>query len=299
MPGAVGSRQADEDVVGATGTVEVGSGVGLALKGVDRLPSPVTSGVLEDDARHEHGRALSEHDSGFRRSGAGRRHRLARTEARDVVERAIASWNRDRSRSGRVVLVPSMSLLPTPYSQVVPIVPEAKDWTWVLERPCPECWFDSSTLPRERIAPLIRSNAQGWLPVLAEPPALLRRRRRDDRWSPLEYACHVRDVFRLYDERLQLMLTLQNPTYPNWDQDRSADEDRYNEQDPTAVASELVAAAAELSARFDTVEGAGWNRLGSRSDGANFTVDTFGRYMIHDPIHHLHDVTVDLAALGS
>jgi hypothetical protein len=29
----------------------------------------------------------------------------------------------------------------------------------------------------------------------------------DDRWSALEYACHVRDVFRLYDERLEMMLT--------------------------------------------------------------------------------------------
>ena len=27
----------------------------------------------------------------------------------------------------------------------------------------------------------------------------MRQRPRADRWSPLEYACHIRDVFRIYD----------------------------------------------------------------------------------------------------
>ncbi|HJV98781.1 MAG TPA: DinB family protein, partial [Arthrobacter sp.] len=26
------------------------------------------------------------------------------------------------------------------------IVPDVKDWTWVLSRPCPECSFDASTV---------------------------------------------------------------------------------------------------------------------------------------------------------
>ena len=179
----------------------------------------------------------------------------------------------------------------------MPIVPDVKDWTWVLERPCPECGFDAAVLPRSGIAPMIRSNAQAWPPILAEPSAILRRAASDDRWTPLEYACHVRDVFRLYDERLRLMLTRGDPTYPNWDQDRTAVDDRYNEQDPAAVAVQLVSAAEALAAAFDAVEGAAWERRGTRSDGATFTVETFGRYLVHDPVHHLYDVTVDLAKL--
>ena len=27
-----------------------------------------------------------------------------------------------------------------------PITPDTKDWTWVLERPCPECGFDPATV---------------------------------------------------------------------------------------------------------------------------------------------------------
>lgn len=177
------------------------------------------------------------------------------------------------------------------------IVPDTKDWTWVVTRRCPECGFDSSSLPASDIVTLIRANARSWSTVLGHVPARLRRRVRDDRWSPLEYACHVRDVFRLYDERLQLMLSEDNPTYPNWDQDETAVEDRYNDQDPGVVAVALMAAADGLAATFDTVDGPRWERSGTRSDGATFTVVTFGRYMIHDPVHHLHDVTVDLETM--
>ncbi len=59
-------------------------------------------------------------------------------------------------------------------------------------------------------------------------------------WSPLEYACHVRDVFRIFDARLGLMLTEDDPTFANWDQDVTAVDDAYGEQDPATVAAELV-----------------------------------------------------------
>jgi len=39
------------------------------------------------------------------------------------------------------------------------------------------------------------------------------------------------------------------------------------------------------------VTGAQWRRTGNRSDGASFTVETFARYFVHDPVHHLYDVT--------
>jgi DinB superfamily len=173
----------------------------------------------------------------------------------------------------------------------VPIVPDAKDWTWVLERPCPECGFDASAFPAAEVAALIRSNAAAWERLLSGPAAELRRRPSDERWSTLEYACHVRDVCRLYDERLDLMLRRDDPLYANWDQDATAAEEDYNAQDPATVAAELRTAALGLADAFDQVVGAQWQRTGRRSDGAVFTVDTFSRYLVHDPVHHLFDVT--------
>ena len=176
----------------------------------------------------------------------------------------------------------------------MPIEPDGKDWTWVLERACPECGFDASSFPRDGIAPLVRHNAERWLALLTLPGEVLRHRVRDDRWSPLEYACHVRDVFALYRRRLGLMLEGGGPTYPNWDQDRTAVDERYNQQDPATVAVDLAAAAEDLAACFDSVSGAQWELAGERSDGATFTIDTLGRYMAHDPVHHLFDAISDL-----
>ncbi len=69
------------------------------------------------------------------------------------------------------------------------IVPDAKDWTWVLQRPCPECGLDTQRFAREAVADMTRVNAAAW------------------------------------------------------------------------------------------------------HDGAAFTIESFARYLIHDPVHHLYDVT--------
>lgn len=171
----------------------------------------------------------------------------------------------------------------------MPIVPDDKNWTWVLDEVCPECGFDTSAFPREEVAPRIREQGAIWAGLLAGPGAAARTR--EDRWSTLEYGCHVRDVFRLYDVRLGLMLDEDNPIYANWDQDATAIESRYHEQDPAAVATELGTAAEALATRFDGVDGQRWGRLGRRSDGATFTVESFARYLLHDPVHHVWDVT--------
>jgi hypothetical protein len=172
----------------------------------------------------------------------------------------------------------------------VAIVPDTKDWTWVLDAPCPECGFRTSSFAREEIPARLRANIVAWRTVFAGPGDL-RIRPRPDKWSPLEYGCHVRDVFRLYARRLELMLTEDDPVYPNWDQDETALKDRYGEQDPAAVVTELAAAGDRLADAFEAVNGDQWLRTGNRSDGARFTVESFARYLLHDPVHHLYDVT--------
>ncbi len=169
------------------------------------------------------------------------------------------------------------------------IVPDGKDWTWTLTRPCPDCGFAAGSVPGDDIAGLARAFAGPWAQVLARPnvgyrpaPAV---------WSALEYACHVRDVYRLFDQRARLMLTEDDPRFADWDQDAAALEGSYTDQDPTVVAAELAAAAETFARTYDRVAQDQWDRPGIRSNGSLFTVRTLGQYALHDLRHHLWDVS--------
>ncbi len=179
-------------------------------------------------------------------------------------------------------------------SVLLVIDPDTKDWTWVLARRCPECGFDASCIAGGAVPALVRSNASDWQTLFVEG-SIAPGRSDPAKWSSLEYACHVRDVYRIYDQRITLMLEHDDPLFPNWDQDAAAEAERYDEQDPHTVVRELVSSAATLSDRLDGLSADDWGRTGNRSDGASFTIGSISRYMIHDPIHHLWDVTVGRA----
>ena len=169
------------------------------------------------------------------------------------------------------------------------ITPDDKDWTWVVQRRCPECGFDASAITGLEVADVVRENAGDWQRLL-DAGQIRAGRPSPDTWSSLEYACHVRDVYLRYDARFELMLTADDPLFPNWDQDVTAVDDRYEEQDPATVVVDLVVAAGLLADRLDRLTEPEWTRTGTRGDGAAFTLDTISRYLAHDPVHHIWDV---------
>ena len=168
------------------------------------------------------------------------------------------------------------------------IAPDTKDWTWVLDQPCPECGFEADRVTVDRIGELIRDNATSWEAVLEARDVAVRPE--PGTWSVLEYACHVRDVHRVFDVRVGLMLDQDDPHFPNWDQDETAVRERYGEQDPAVVSVELMDSAVAVAERYDNVPPGAWSRRGFRSNGSEFTVESIGRYHLHDLIHHLYDV---------
>ena len=168
------------------------------------------------------------------------------------------------------------------------IVPDDKNWTWVLERACPDCGFSAGRFDVVNTGAAVRDLATHWTAVLDR--ADVSRRPNATTWSPLEYGCHVRDVFRIFDGRLQLMLEHVDPSFENWDQDKTAIDDDYAGQQSNVVASELSGAAELLADRFDSVQADQWQRRGFRSDGSVFTLRTIAQYLLHDPVHHLWDV---------
>ena len=174
----------------------------------------------------------------------------------------------------------------------MPIDPDTKDWTWVLERSCPACGFDASALDRVSLPSRIAVTSDAWEAILQQPG--VRDRPDDDTWSPLEYACHVRDVHSVYAGRISRMLDEDDPHYENWDQDVTAIETAYRVQDPAVVAVELRDEGERVMALVAGLDDDQWGRPGKRSDGASFTIDSIGRYYLHDIEHHIWDVTGSL-----
>ena len=181
----------------------------------------------------------------------------------------------------------------------VPTTPptDDKDWTWVLDTACPECGFVAKSVPGPQLAGLLRQTAALWQLALAGPE--VRQRPAPEVWSTLEYASHCRDVYRLFGTRLRLLLEQDDPQFANWDQDATAVEMRYWAGDPAVVAVELAAAAESTAQAFDGVSGEQWSRSGRRSNGSVFTVETLGQYLLHDLVHHLHDVGQPLETVDS
>lgn len=170
------------------------------------------------------------------------------------------------------------------------IEPDVKDWTWTLERRCPECGLAACEVPATDLAAALQQALDGWPRVALREGAALRRDRA--RWSDLEYACHVRDVCTVFARRLQLIRDQHDPLFADWDQDEAARDRKYAQQSPADVAAELAQAAEHLVAQWGSVRDDEWERTGRRSDGSRFTALTLGQYCLHDVVHHGHDVGV-------
>lgn len=169
------------------------------------------------------------------------------------------------------------------------ITPDDKDWTWVLERPCPDCGFDPATVVFADTAQRTRDEVARWV-MMMHSRMNLAGRFEEGVWSRIEYAAHIRDVCRIMLARLNLMLVLDDPEFANWDQDATAVAADYGTQNPAVLAVEIEAAGEAIARAFELVPDSALGRTGRRSNGSTFTVETLAAYFLHDVIHHGHDV---------
>lgn len=170
------------------------------------------------------------------------------------------------------------------------IEPDTKDWTWVLRERCPECGFAAAQHRVEDLPELLRDTTARWTEVLARRD--VGERPDPTVWSPLEYACHVRDVHAVFSERVSAILNEDEPRFANWDQDLAAIEGAYADQAPADVDLALIEAAGHVAGLYSTVTESTRDRRGVRSNGSEFTIESLGQYHLHDVVHHLHDVVV-------
>lgn len=117
-------------------------------------------------------------------------------------------------------------------------------------------------------------------------------------WSPLEYACHVRDVFRVQRERVLLALAEDEPAFAPMRREERVAEERYNEQEPAVVAAEITHAADAFAQTLETLDDDAWRRTGVYNYPTTRvrTVEWIGRHTVHEGEHHLQDIEGLVAA---
>jgi len=179
---------------------------------------------------------------------------------------------------------------PEAMADLDPVTPDEKDWTWTLTRRCEDCGLSAGEVDPREVADRAYVAAEEWVQILRSSPAV-EVRPEPGVWSPLEYACHIRDVYQVFEGRVARVLAEDHPHFDNWDQNETAVLKRYAEADPEVVAEEIEAAATAFVARLRTLRPADLDRPGTRSDGAEFTLATLLQYFLHDVVHHLWDVT--------
>ena len=175
-------------------------------------------------------------------------------------------------------------------ASVPPATPaETRNWAeLVLHSGCAQCGFAPGGLAPREASERVRHSIPSWQAVLDRPDVQVRPD--PTTWSPLEYASHVRDLCRLAPARVAAMVSVDDPTCVDWDQDRAAVDGAYWSQDPAAIRDELTRWALAAAAVLDAVSDSSAERRGRRSDGSSFTVRTFGANLVHEIEHHVHDV---------
>lgn len=163
---------------------------------------------------------------------------------------------------------------------------------------CGECGFDYDALADDEVAGKLRDFGRRYRAPLTrglkgeDLDAVVRTRPAPETWSALEYACHVRDVLEVQRGRVERALVEDVPAYTPMGRDERVVDDRYNEQDPVAVADALAANAEAIAATFAALTPEQWARTGLYQYPAATERDMrwLGRHTVHDGHHHLLDI---------
>jgi len=167
--------------------------------------------------------------------------------------------------------------------------------------PCLECGFEPGAIALEETPSLIRRLAWlhcKWLLASAADEAgraALRTRPRDGMWSPLEYAAHVRDVYALFERRIQTILRTPGREVEIVDHDAAVARGGYDRLVPEELIGEICACAGLLAETLALVTPPQWSLQGLRG-GESRTIADIARRAVHEGRHHLMDMQGMLAS---
>lgn len=120
----------------------------------------------------------------------------------------------------------------------------------------------------------------------------VRARRHEQVWSPLEYACHVRDVLLVQRERVLAARRRERPSFEPMGRDERVEHDGYAAQDPQDVARHVVDAAHMFANVLARVGPDDWERtvVYNYPTAQERSLRWVAVHTVHEVQHHLLDI---------
>jgi hypothetical protein len=162
---------------------------------------------------------------------------------------------------------------------------------------CAECGFTYDLTQSPPSPHAIQDRIAEVATLLRDPTIDTRPRRDPDVWSPLEYACHLRDLLLVQRERVLSARRTDCPDATPMGRNERVDHDGYATQNPTDVARQLTDAALMLANTFTRLTPTDWTRtvLYHYPNTSKRSLHWLALHTLHEAHHHLLDIRRQLA----
>jgi len=173
---------------------------------------------------------------------------------------------------------------------------EGWEWPRAATDECPQCGLHAGAQAPEALGAMAVELAADWREFLETADEhYLRTNPEPGVFSPIQYGAHVRDILRVYGDRVLLAIAEDDPEVPTFHPSEDV-WNAYNALDCDALAADLEAQADRLAAILDGLEDDAWSRTVTRTalvEGTDavyrFTVAGIASYAVHEAHHHLLD----------
>lgn len=157
---------------------------------------------------------------------------------------------------------------------------------------CAECGFEYHLDEAELAGVAIVAGISELAELITDPASNVRSRSEPHTWSPLEYACHVRDVLIVQRERVLLARRRERPSFEPMGRDERVDHDGYSEQEPADVARQLTDTSRLFANVLSRLGPGDWDLTGVYSfpTPAMRSLRWVAVHTLHEVNHHLGDV---------
>jgi hypothetical protein len=120
----------------------------------------------------------------------------------------------------------------------------------------------------------------------------VRARRHEPVWSPIEYACHVRDVLLVQRERVLAARRRERPSFEPMGRDERVEHDGYAAQNPQDVARQVVDAAQMFANVLSRLGPDDWDRtvVYNYPTERERSLRWVAVHTVHEVRHHLLDI---------